>query len=69
MSKLSKRRNIISLENANGCHMGRMDQLSDACEGDKKSCPQAFEIVATILMIGIMKPYYRRYVSPKFPWI
>jgi hypothetical protein len=39
--------------------MGRMDQLSDACEGDGKSCPQTFRIAAMILVIGKMKPYYR----------
>jgi hypothetical protein len=32
MNRLSRRGNMGGLESATGCCMGRMDQLSNACE-------------------------------------
>jgi hypothetical protein len=69
MSILSKRWSIKSSESANRHHIGRMDQLSNACERDAKLHPQTFRMGAMILVNGILKPYYHRFVSPKFPWI
>jgi hypothetical protein len=39
MSKLNKRGSIKSSKNVIGHRMRRMDQLSNVCEGDKKSHP------------------------------
>jgi len=39
MSRLNLKKNIKNLKSATKGHMGRMDQLSDAYEGDGKPCP------------------------------
>jgi hypothetical protein len=39
--------------------MGRMDQLSNACESDEKPHPQIFGMGMIILVNKILKPYYR----------
>jgi hypothetical protein len=49
--------------------MGRMGQLLDACEGDGKLCPQTFGMGVAVLVNKILKPYYRQFVSPRFPRI
>jgi len=56
MSKLNKRGNIRSLESVTRHRMGRMDKLSNACEGDKKSLPQTFEMGVVVLVNGYKKP-------------
>jgi hypothetical protein len=38
--------------------MGRMDQLSNACEDDENPHPQTFGMGVTILVSRILKPYY-----------
>jgi hypothetical protein len=57
-NKLNKRGGIKSLKNATGCCMGRMDQLSDGCEGDEILRPQTFEMGVVVLVNEILKPYY-----------
>jgi hypothetical protein len=49
---------IESLESAIGHHMGRMDQLLNACEGDRKLCPKTFRMGMVVLLNKILKPYY-----------
>jgi hypothetical protein len=66
MNRLNNRGNIGSSKNAIGCPMGRMDQLSNACEGDEKLCLQTFGMGVAILVNGLLKPYYREFVSPRF---
>jgi hypothetical protein len=63
------RRNIKNLERVTRHRMGRLDQLLDVCEGDRKPCPQTFEMDTTILVNEISKPYYCQFVSPRFPEI
>ncbi len=57
-NKLNKKGGIKSLKNAIGRCMGRMDQLSDACEGDEILHPQTFEMGVVVLVNEILKPYY-----------
>jgi hypothetical protein len=63
---LSRRGSIKNLESVTGHHMGRMNQLSNACEGDGKLHPHTFKMGMVVLVNKILKPYYRRFVSPRF---
>jgi hypothetical protein len=56
---LSKRRSIESLESVTRRPIGKMDQLSNACEGDEKLCSQTFGLGVAVLVNEILKPYYR----------
>lgn len=69
MSKLNMRRSIKSSESAIRQHMGMMDQLLDACEGDENPHPQTFGMGTTILVNMILKPYYHQFISLRFPGI
>jgi hypothetical protein len=71
MNRLSKRKSIESLESVTRRPIGRMDQLSNPCEGDEKLCSQTFGLGVAVLVNEILKPYYRWFVSPRFPkiWI
>jgi hypothetical protein len=69
MSRLSMRGEHRGLESVTGHRMGKMDQLSDAYEGDGKPCPQTFGMGVIVLVNRILKPSYRRFVSPRFPGI
>jgi hypothetical protein len=69
MSRLSMRGSIRGLETATRRCMGRMDQPLDAYEGDGKPCPQTFGMGVAVLVNRILKPYYRQFVSPRFPGI
>jgi len=66
MSKLSKKGGIKNLESAIRHHMGRMDQLSDAYEGDENPHPQTFGMGVTILVNNILKPYYLQLLTLDF---
>ncbi len=66
MSGLNSRGYIKSSESAIGHHMRRMDHLSNACEGDENRTHRYLESAPVIFVNEIQKPYYHRFVSPRF---